>query len=435
MMRSLSWIRRHRETSQLRGLCASSCSSPLDYVAAPGTPRERVECVVVGAGVVGLAIARAMAMRGREVVVVDAAPTVGTSTSSRNSEVIHAGIYYPNSSLKALLCVQGRKSLYSYCQERNVPYKQIGKIIVATNTCQIPALESIHCRGRNNGVNDLRFLSSEEVSQLEPNITCVKGLWSPSTGIIDSHSFMMSLQADAEVHGATFAFNSSVIQGNVGSEGLELHVCSTEVLTSKNISDQLNADSIVLCAKIAINAAGLSAVAIARRLHGFPKEAVPADFYARGCYFSLIGLKSAPFYHLVYPIPEEGGLGVHVTLDLGGQVRFGPDVEWLDNISTDKAYKLEFDYSVDPKRAERFYPEIRKYYPSLQDGSLKADYAGIRPKISGPNELPADFLIQGQESHGICGLVNLFGIESPGLTASLAIADRVCAKCEAVKTQ
>eukprot|EP00250_Pteridium_aquilinum_P029537 c3963_g1_i1 orf=198-1475(+) len=390
-------------------------------------PRERVDCLVVGAGVVGLAIARAMAMHGREVLVVEAAPTFGTATSSRNSEVIHAGIYYPHNSLKALLCVQGRKSLYSYCNEHNVAHKQLGKLIVATHPSQISTLESILLNGRKNGVSDLRFLSGKEVSELEPNIGCVKALLSPSTGIIDSHSFMLSLQADAEVHGATFAFNSSVIQGNVCCEGIEMHVCSTEVLTGQGKPDQMDANSLVLCPKTIVNAAGLNASTIARRLHGFPMEAVPAIFFSRGCYFSLTGLEKAPFSHLVYPIPEEGGLGVHVTLNLSGQVRFGPDVEWLDSMYADGAHQLEFDYTVDPKRAEKFYPEVRKYYPALQDGALKADYAGIRPKISGPHDPPGDFLIQGQEAHGICGLVNLFGIESPGLTASLAIADRVCA--------
>lgn len=386
-----------------------------------------MDCLVVGAGVVGLAIARAMAMRGREVLVLEAAPTFGTATSSRNSEVIHAGIYYPHKSLKALLCVQGRKSLYSYCKEHDVPHKQLGKLIVATDTSQIPALESILSAGRDNGVSDLHFISGKEVSKLEPNIACVKALWSPSTGIIDSHSFMLCLQADAEAHGATFAFNSSVVQGNVCCEGIDMNVCSTEVLTAQSEPDPMDANSLVLCAKTVINAAGLNASAIARGIHGFPKKAVPEILFSRGCYFSLSGQGKAPFSHLVYPIPGDGGLGVHVTLDLSGQVRFGPDVEWLDNTSAYEAHQLEFDYRVDPKRAEKFYPEIRKYYPALQDGVLKADYAGIRPKISGPHGPPADFLIQGQEIHGICGLVNLFGIESPGLTASLAIADRVCA--------
>lgn len=378
----------------------------------------------MGAGVVGLAIARAMAMRGREVLVVESARTFGTGTSSRNSEVIHAGIYYPPNSLKALLCADGRKSLYSYCKEHDVPHKQIGKLIVATHAGHIPHLEAILSTGYRNGVRDLRLLSGKEASKLEPNVTCVKALWSPSTGIIDSHSFMMCLQADAEVNGATFAFNSSVLEGNVSSDGIEILVCSTDVFTASN---EIDANAIVLCAKTVINAAGLRAIAIARRLKGHPTASVPNSFFARGCYFSLVGLKEPPFYHLVYPIPETGGLGVHVTLDLGGQIRFGPDVEWLDNIDPDEVHPLRFDYTVDPRRADKFYPEIRKYYPALPDGVLKADYSGIRPKISGPQEPSADFVIQGEKEHGICGLVNLFGIESPGLTASLAIAERVCA--------
>lgn len=388
-----------------------------------------MDCLVVGAGVVGLAVARAMAMRGREVLVLEAKSTFGTATSSRNSEVIHAGIYYPRNSLKALLCVQGRKSLYSYCKEHDVAHKQLGKLIVATETGQISALESIYSAGQSNGVSDLCYISSKVVSELEPYITCVKALWSPSTGIIDSHSFMLCLQADAEAHGATFAFNSSVIEGNVCSKGLELYVCSTEDLTAQREPKQMDANSSVISARSVINAAGLNATAVARRLHGFPSEAVPASFFSRGCYFSLAGEGKAPFSHLVYPIPGDGGMGVHVTLDLNGQVRFGPDVEWLDKntSSANEAYQLEYDYGVDPKRAEKFYPEIRKYYPALQDGGLKADYAGIRPKLSGPNCPSADFLIQGEEIHGVCGLVNLFGIESPGLTSSLAIADRVCA--------
>lgn len=309
-----------------------------------------------------------------------------------------------------------------------MPHKQLGKLIVATDTRHIPALESVARLGRHNGVEDLCLLTSEEAIQMEPHLKCVKALWSPSTGILDSHSFMLSLQADAESHGTTFAFNSSIIEGNVISKGIELKVCSTHcLLTSESNLDQDNAESMILCANTVINATGLSAISVARRIHKFPAEALPRSFYARGCYFSLSGFGKAPFSHLVYPIPEEGGLGVHVTLDLGGQMRFGPDVEWLDNVDDESAFKLRFDYTVDPKRAKNFYPEIRKYYPSLPDGALKPDYAGIRPKLSGPGTQAADFLIQGEEYHGIRGLVNMFGIESPGLTASLAIADTVCA--------
>ncbi|KAH7299663.1 hypothetical protein KP509_24G022900 [Ceratopteris richardii] len=283
------------------------------------------------------------------------------------------------------------------------------------------ALEAIREKAHKNGVTDLRFMSDTQVFSTEPNLNCVKALWSPSTGIIDSHTYMMCLQADAELHGATFAFNSSVLEGNVSSEGIEMLVCSSEPST---VHDQADENSIILCAKTVINSAGLHATSLARRLRGFPATFVPKSYFARGCYFSLVGLKP-PFSHLVYPIPEKGGLGVHVTLDLSGQIRFGPDVEWLD-LDSDAIYEHEFDFSVDSKRAEKFYPEIRKYYPALPDGSLKADYSGIRPKLAGPLDPPADFVIQGQRDHGISSLVNLFGIESPGLTASLAIADRVC---------
>lgn len=423
----------HKEHTQrnLRqlGNCFSSLHvPPIDYPAvSPEVTKERVDCVVIGAGVVGLAIARQMAKRGRDVLVVEAASTFGTGTSSRNSEVIHAGLHYPSGSLKARLCVEGRKALYSYCQAHGVAHKQLGKVIVATDTRQIPSLESIALSGRNNGVEDLRLLTSEEATGLEPNLTCVKALWSPSTGILDSHSLMLSLQADAEAHSATFAFNSTISKGLVVSKGIELYVYSTHSLSSEKFPNQVDAESMILCANTVVNAAGLSATAVARRLDGFPIEALPEQFYARGCYFSLSGVGKAPFSHLVYPIPEEGGLGVHVTQDLGGQMRFGPDVEWLDDIDGDTAFNRQFDYTVDPRRAERFYSEIRKYYPSLPDGALKYDYAGIRPKTSRRGNPAADFVIQGQDSHGIHGLINLFGIESPGLTACLSIADMVCA--------
>ncbi|AUT66999.1 MULTISPECIES: NAD(P)/FAD-dependent oxidoreductase [Paraburkholderia] len=361
---------------------------------------DQIECVVIGAGVVGLAVARALAARGREVIVLEAAEAIGVGTSSRNSEVIHAGIYYPRGSLKAALCVRGREMLYDYCAERGVPHQRCGKLLVATARNQIPQLESIMARGKENGVLDLMRISGEEAQALEPALQCVEAVFSPQTGIVDSHQLMLALQGDAERDGAVCAFHAPVE--------------AIEAINGRFIVKVGGNSPTTIGTACVINSAGLHANAIARKIRGLDARHVPPLYLARGNYFSISG--RAPFNRLIYPMPNEAGLGVHLTIDLGGQARFGPDVEWVDTIN----------YDVDPQRAESFYAAIRAYWPALPDHALQPAYAGIRPKLSGPGEPAADFLIQGPAAHGVRGLVNLFGIESPGLTASLAIAQRVC---------
>jgi L-2-hydroxyglutarate oxidase LhgO len=356
---------------------------------------DSVECVVVGAGVVGLAVARALALAGREVVILEAENAIGTHTSSRNSEVIHAGIYYPRGSLKARSCVEGRKRLYEYCESHGLPHRRCGKLIVATHEDQLPELKGIHKKAHENGVGDVVEIPAAEAMRMEPALHCVGALHSPSTGIVDSHALMLAYLGDAEAAGAMLGLKSSLLKIFSREKAFELHIENSEPISCR----------------ILVNSAGLRAPSVARLIEGFPAERVPREFYAKGNYYSLAG--RPPFSRLVYPVPEPGGLGVHVTLDLAGQARFGPDVEWVDRI----------DYQVDPRRAERFYAAIRRYWPGLPDGALAPGYAGIRPKISGPAEPAADFVIQGPAEHGIPGLVNLFGIESPGLTASLALAD------------
>ena len=362
---------------------------------------EKVDNVVIGAGVVGLAVARALAMAGREVIVLEAENAIGTHTSSRNSEVIHAGIYYPQGSLKAKLCVEGRQQLYAYCDEHGVSYQRCGKLIVATSAAQVPELEQIHTKALANGVSDIVPVGPAQVREMEPAVHCVAALYSPSTGIIDSHGLMLAYQGDAEDHGAMLAFTGPVTAGRITDEGIVLDVGGGQPM-------QLQARQVV-------NSAGLHAPGVAASLDGFPRTHVPPAFYCKGNYYSLAG--RAPFSRLIYPIPEAAGLGVHVTLDLAGQARFGPDVEWVEHI----------DYSVDPRRADKFYAAIRSYWPDLKDGALSPGYSGIRPKIQGPAEPARDFLIEGPREHGVPGLVNLFGIESPGLTASLAIGELVAA--------
>ncbi|PMS30779.1 L-2-hydroxyglutarate oxidase LhgO [Trinickia symbiotica] len=361
---------------------------------------DQIECVVIGAGVVGLAIARALAERGREVIVLEAAEAVGTSTSSRNSEVIHAGIYYPRGSLKAALCVRGREMLYEYCAERGVPHQRCGKLLVATARNQLPQLKTLAARGKENGVLDLMPLSADEAQALEPALECVAAVFSPQTGIVDSHQLLLALEGDAERGGAVCAFHSPVE--------------SIEATAGRFVVKVGGSSPTTLSAACVINSAGLYANALARKIHGLDARHVPPLYFARGNYFSISG--RAPFSRLIYPMPNEAGLGVHLTIDLGGQARFGPDVEWVDSIN----------YDVDPHRAESFYAAIREYWPGLADDALQPAYAGIRPKLSGPGEPAADFVIQGPAAHGVRGLVNLFGIESPGLTACLAIAQRVC---------
>ena len=359
---------------------------------------ERIDCAVIGAGVVGLAVARALALAGREVVVLESEGGIGTGTSSRNSEVIHAGIYYPQGSLKARLCVQGKEMLYAYAGERGLPFRRCGKLIVATSPEQVGELEAIVAKARANGVDDLVLLSRDEVARLEPQLQCVAAVHSPSTGIIDSHALMLSLQGDLENAGGMVAMKSPVERAECASGSIDL----------------IAQDGTVLRCTSVVNAAGLHAPSLARRFAGLPARAVPGAYFAKGSYFTLSG--RAPFSRLVYPVPEPGGLGVHLTLDLGGQAKFGPDVQWVDSPE---------DLVVDPARGQAFYGEVRKYWPALPDGALVPGYAGIRPKISGPGEPARDFMLQGAHEHGVAGLVNLFGIESPGLTSSLAIGAHV----------
>jgi L-2-hydroxyglutarate oxidase LhgO len=357
---------------------------------------ESLDAVVIGGGVVGLAVARALALSGREVVILEAEDAIGTHTSSRNSEVIHAGIYYPKGSLKARACVAGKELLYEYCVSHGVPHRRSGKLIVATNEEQVGELQGIQKKAHANGVTDVVWMTRAQVQALEPEISCVAGLYSPSTGIIDSHALMLAYLGDAEAHGAMLALKTHLLGAQVVPEGFVVH------------SDQID----VAC-KILVNSAGLKAPSVARSIEGYDATLAPGEFYAKGNYYSLS--RKSPFSRLVYPVPEPGGLGVHVTLDMAGQARFGPDVEWIERI----------DYGVDPKRADRFYAAIRKYWPGLPDGALQPGYAGIRPKTAGPKEPAPDFEIQGPGKHGVPGLVNLFGIESPGLTASLALAAEV----------
>ncbi|GLR77758.1 NAD(P)/FAD-dependent oxidoreductase (plasmid) [Azospirillum oryzae] len=365
---------------------------------------ERVECVVVGAGVVGLAVARRLARAGREVVIVEAAGAIGTGISSRNSEVIHAGIYYPSGSDRARLCVAGREALYAYCRDHGVAHRRLGKLIVATGDDQLAKLDAIGRQAAANGVEDLRPLDAAQARALEPNLRCVGALLSPSTGIIDSHGLMLALQGDAEGAGAMLALSSPLERAHCETDGFILEVGGAEPMR--------------LACGVLVNAAGLGAWAVACGLEGFPTAQVPPRVLAKGNYYAL-GQGRSPFSHLIYPVPEDGGLGVHLTLDLAGQARFGPDVQWLDH--PDAA----IDYIVDAKRADAFYNSVRAYWPALPDGALVPAYSGVRPKLSGRGQPQADFLLQGPERHGVPGLVNLFGIESPGLTACLAIADAV----------
>jgi L-2-hydroxyglutarate oxidase LhgO len=366
---------------------------------------EAVDTVVIGAGVVGLACARTLARAGREVIIVDAADGIGTETSSRNSEVIHAGIYYPTGSLKAQLCVAGKHALYAYAREHGVAFSNCGKLIVATSEAQIAELAKLQRQAAANGVADLTMKTAAEARAMEPALECVAALHSPSTGIVDSHAYMLALQGEAEAHGAMLALKSPVRGGRVTADGIELDIGGAEAMSVR--------------ARVVVNSAGLHAQSIASRLAGFPRAHVPPTHYAKGNYYALVG--RSPFSRLIYPVPEAAGLGVHVTIDLGGQARFGPDVEWIDAIDRPGVY------DVDPRRADAFYAEVRKYWPGLRDGQLAPAYSGIRPKIQARGAAAKDFVIQDRAVHGIPGLVHLFGIESPGLTASLAIADRVAA--------
>jgi len=368
---------------------------------------ETLDTLVIGAGVVGLACARALALQGREVVVLEATDAIGSGTSARNSEVIHAGLYYEPGSWKARLCVQGRQHLYAYAAERGIPHRRCGKLIVATATAQEAGLEAIRARAEACGVHDLQWLTAAQAQALEPALQCTAALHSPSTGIVDSHALMLALLGEAEDHGAMLALKSPVVRIECRpAGGFTVHVGGDEPS--------------VVQARQVINAAGLHAQTLARRIDGLSPDHVPAQHWARGHYFALAGRPA--FQRLIYPLPEPGGLGVHLTLDLAGQMRFGPDVQWVPVTAPGAE-----DYSVDPARAQGFEDAIRRFWPALPAGRLQPAYAGLRPKVSGPGEPAADFVFSGPADHGWPGLVNLFGIESPGLTASIAIGERVAA--------
>ncbi|MCX4243603.1 NAD(P)/FAD-dependent oxidoreductase [Paraliomyxa miuraensis] len=360
----------------------------------------KIDALVVGAGVIGLAIARALALAGREVVVIEREGAPGQHTSSRNSEVLHAGLYYPPGSLKARLCVEGRRALVRYCEARGVAHRVLGKLVVATTEAERPALRRLHAQAQHNGVVDLRPLSGPDVRALEPAVRAVEGLWSPSTGIVDAHALMRALWADAEQAGAMLALHTTLVRARVEDDGLRVWAGDTELK----------------CQRL-INAAGLLAPKVARTIEGSPLERVPRSYLLKGSYFALTG--PAPFSHLVYPMPDATTLGIHVTLDLAGRVRLGPDRQWVDRI----------DYTVDPERAPAFARAVSRYYPALDPAALQPDTAGIRPKLHGPPGPPPgttpDFVIEGPAEHGVPGLCHLYGIESPGLTACLAIADEV----------
>ena len=359
---------------------------------------DQVECVVVGAGVVGLAVARALALAGREVLVLEAASGIGTGISSRNSEVIHAGLHGAADWLKVRLCVQGRSLLYDYCQARGVDHRRCGKLLVATSASELPQLQALAQRAASNGVDDLKLLTSAQARAMEPALVCEAALWSPSSGIIDSHGLMLAFQGDLENAGGLVVLNSPVAKADCTRNCIDLHM----------------ADGTVLRTGLLVNSAGLQASGLAASFSGLAPDLVPQTRFAKGNYFLLQG--RAPFSRLIYPMPQAGGLGVHLTLDLAGQARFGPDVQWVDRAD---------DWLVDPARGDAFYAEVRRYWPGLPDGALQPGYAGIRPKLNAPHESAQDFMIQGPAEHGVPGLVNLFGIESPGLTSSLAIAQHV----------
>lgn len=356
-----------------------------------------MQVLVVGAGVIGLAVARAAALAGHDVIVAEAQDGIGSGVSSRNSEVIHAGMYYPSGSRRARHCVRGNRMLYEYCASHGVPHRKCGKFIVATNDAERTKLEGILKQGRANGVPGLEPIGGNSARALEPELVCVSALHSPETGIIDSHSYMLALQGDLEDRGGVIAFATPVERMERQGSGWRVHFGGAEPGT-------LDVDAVV-------NSAGLGAQKLARSMDGYPQERVPRLVLAKGNYFGYAGKPA--FTRLIYPTPVDGGLGVHVTLDMAGRMRFGPDVEWIDR---------EF-YEVNASRAESFYERIRTYWPGLPDNSLVPDYSGIRPKLTGPGEAAADFMIEGPEHHGVPGLVQLFGIESPGLTSSLAIAD------------
>jgi L-2-hydroxyglutarate oxidase LhgO len=365
--------------------------------------RAEVDCIVVGAGVVGLACARRLAQSGLEVLILEAEGEIGSGVSARNSEVIHAGIYYPTGSLKAQLCVAGRHKLYDYCNAHGVTARRVGKLVVATSEAQIPALHALMRQAELNAVDDLKLLSADEAKQMEPQLACVAAFHSPSTGIVDTHGLMLSLLGEAEAHGAALARHAPVQRGAMEADGrVTLAVGGSDPMT--------------VTARYLVNAASLGAQAVAASIKGYPTGRIPRLYYAKGNYFSFAG--RSPFSRLIYPMPEAAGLGVHLTLDLNGQARFGPDVEWIDAP----------DYDVDPGRGDAFYAAIRSYWPHLREGALQPAYAGVRPKIQAPGTQAADFRIDCAKVHGLPRQIHLFGIESPGLTSCLAIADEVASR-------
>ena len=366
---------------------------------------EQVDCVVVGAGVVGLAVAREMALQGRETILLEREDSFGTISSARNSEVIHAGIYYPKDSLKAKLCVKGNRLLYEYCHSHQVSTRPCGKLIVATDTSQLDALQAILYKAQNNQVPDIKMISGAQAIAMEPQLRCEAALFSSSTGVVDSHGLMLSLLGGFEDAGGMVAYQSPLLSarpiGNNAVGGFELTIGG--------------ADGMTIQTKLLINCAGLSAPALAQKIEGLSKDQIPKAYFAKGNYFSLSG--KSPFSRLIYPIPEPGGLGVHLTLDMGGQAKFGPDVEWLDIEE-----ESQINYTVDPQRGEGFYAAVRQYWPGLKDGALQADYSGVRAKITPPNAPAGDFYFEGPQQHQLQGLFNLYGFESPGLTSCLATA-------------
>jgi L-2-hydroxyglutarate oxidase LhgO len=371
---------------------------------------DQIDTVVIGAGVVGLAIARALALQGREVLVLEKENQIGQGVSSRNSEVIHAGLQYAPGSLKAQLSVRGKKLLYAYCAERGVDFRNCGKLVVATDQLQHSALESMQAKASANGT-PTQMLTVDQALAMEPQLRCTAALYSPTTGIVDSHGLMLALQGDLENAGGMVVLGTEVLSIQCSAQG-QAHIVQTKTVSTGQINP--------LQARLVINAASLHACALARRTTGLAVAHIPREYFAKGSYYSLAA--KSPFSRLIYPAPQDAWLGVHVTLDLGGQAKFGPDLEWLDVTSAD-----EIDYSVDPTRADIFYEAIRQYWPALPDGALQSSYSGVRPKIYGPGSMAPDFQIDGPRLHGIAGLINLFGIESPGLTSSLAIGDYVAA--------
>ncbi len=367
---------------------------------------EAVDCVVIGAGAVGLAIAATLARAGRETIILEAAAAIGTGVSSRSSEVIHAGMYYREGSLRARHCVRGNQLLRKFLESHGVAHAMVGKLIVATNDVEEEQLHAIKARGEANGVDGLRFITGAAAGALEPALFCTAALESPATGIFDAHAYMLALLGEAEAHGAVLARQSPMIAGTVTGNGIALEIGGPEPST--------------LLARHVVNAAGLGATSVSATLRGLPPAAIPKFYLCKGSYFRLDGRQ--PFARLIYPVPLQAGLGIHYTMDLGGQGRFGPDVQWPD-----AHWPGTIDYTVDPARAAVFATAIRRYWPGLDPNRLQPAYAGIRPKIQAPDEPPCDFLIQGPADHRVAGLVALYGIESPGLTSSLAIAEQVAA--------